>query len=74
METPIGNLPTADALDMSGLSIDKSSLDEILKVDIKGWSDELASIREHYASFGSKLPKGLTEELESLEKRLKAAR
>jgi phosphoenolpyruvate carboxykinase (GTP) len=74
VETPIGNLPTPDALDTRGLDIPKASLEEILKVDAKGWTDELGSIREHFAQFGAKLPKGLNEELEALEKRLKAAK
>jgi GTP-dependent phosphoenolpyruvate carboxykinase len=30
-------------------------------------------IREYYAKFGAKLPKGLATELDELEKRLRAA-
>jgi len=34
------------------------------------WKNELASIREHYAKFGDRLPAELIKELEGLEKRL----
>jgi phosphoenolpyruvate carboxykinase (GTP) len=74
VETPIGNLPTPDALDLGGLDLLKGNVEELLKVDTKGWLDEVPSIREHYASFGAKLPRGLADELDALEKRLKSAK
>ena len=45
-------------------------MDELLYVDREGWKAELPSIREHFATFGSKMPKGLVEELTALEQRL----
>jgi GTP-dependent phosphoenolpyruvate carboxykinase len=39
-------------------------------VDLEGWHAELASIREHFARFGSHLPEGLTREVTELEDRL----
>jgi phosphoenolpyruvate carboxykinase (GTP) len=39
-------------------------------VDKEGWKAEIPMIKEHYAIFGMKLPKALTEELAALEKRL----
>ena len=72
--TAIGNLPTPDALDTDGLDIPAADLEELLKVDIDGWLEELPSIKEHYASFGEKLPKQLQEELAALEQRLNAAK
>jgi phosphoenolpyruvate carboxykinase (GTP) len=39
-------------------------------VDTDGWKAELPSIREHYATFGDKLPRQLNEELSALERRL----
>jgi len=32
---------------------------------------EIASIRQHFAQFGSRLPQGLNDEVADLEKRLK---
>jgi phosphoenolpyruvate carboxykinase (GTP) len=39
-------------------------------VDKEGWKAEIPMIKEHYAIFGSKLPKALSEQLAALEKRL----
>jgi phosphoenolpyruvate carboxykinase (GTP) len=70
VDTPIGRLPAEGSLDMSGLSVEPAAMDELLKVDRDGWKAELPSIREHYATFGAKLPKGLVDELAALEQRL----
>ncbi len=71
-ETAIGFLPTADSIDISGLEgeVSAADLEELLKVDVEGWKNELAMIKEHYAKFGSHLPAELTKQLEALEARL----
>ena len=73
VETPIGNLPTRESLDLASMDISDADLSDLLKVDIQGWLDELPSIKEHYAKLGDKLPLALKAELEGLEERLKAA-
>ncbi|MCL2082412.1 MAG: phosphoenolpyruvate carboxykinase (GTP) [Oscillospiraceae bacterium] len=70
VETPIGNLPTADAIDTSGLDISNDAMAELLQVDKEAWLIEVASIKENYKSYGKALPKELEEQLEALEKRL----
>ena len=72
-ETAIGFLPTEDAIDLKGLEgeVSTDDLKELLKVDVEGWKNELAMIKEHYAKFGAKLPAELTKQLEGLESRLK---
>jgi phosphoenolpyruvate carboxykinase (GTP) len=74
VETPIGRLPAPGSLDVAGLSIAPSALDELTRVDVDGWKAELPSMREHYTKFGTKLPAGLKEELDSLERRLEGAK
>jgi len=69
-KTPIGNLPTTDALDMSGLNIPAENLKQLLWVDVTGWKKEAEDIAANYAKFGNKLPKALIEQLDSLQKRL----
>ena len=69
-KTPIGNLPTLDALDMSGLNIPAENLKLLLAVDVAGWKKEAEDIAANYAKFGNKLPKALTEQLDNLRKRL----
>jgi phosphoenolpyruvate carboxykinase (GTP) len=73
VETPIGNLPTPDALDLSGLDMPAADLKTLLSVDVKGWMNDLPRVREHLAKFGKKLPPAIKEELDQLEARLKAA-
>jgi len=71
VKTPIGIMPTVDAIDRAGLDVSDADMAELLTVDKEGWIAELDSIREHYAKFGDKLPKELKAQLEMLEKGLK---
>ena len=64
-------MPKEGAINTEGLDVSKDQMKEILSVDVEGWKKEIADIREnHYPKFGNKLPKELTEALETLEKRL----
>lgn len=68
--TPIGYMPTLDGIDRSGLDVSEADMQELLKVDKAEWLKEVASIREHYARFGDRLPKELQAQLNALEERL----
>jgi phosphoenolpyruvate carboxykinase (GTP) len=68
--TAIGNLPAPGALDVSGLNLPASNLEELLAVDTEGWEKEIASIETNYAKFGDRLPAVLREQLENLRRRL----
>jgi len=70
IDTPIGKLPTKDALDLDGLDIDPADLDTLLSVDIEGWTKAIPQIREHYARFGERLPAALNVEVDALEAKL----
>jgi phosphoenolpyruvate carboxykinase (GTP) len=70
IDTPIGKVPAEGALDTDGLDVGEADLKELLRVDTEGWKSEIPSIKEHYETFGDKLPGGLKEELGELEKRL----
>jgi phosphoenolpyruvate carboxykinase (GTP) len=74
IETPIGNLPERDAIDLSGLGIDAEDMNELLKVDVEGWLAELPGVEEYYARFGDHVPQALHEELAALAQRLDAAK
>ena len=41
-----------------------------LRVNPEDWKPEIEPIREFYAKFGDKLPRGLTRQLDLLEERL----
>jgi len=69
-KTPIGNLPTPDALDLSGLDLPDGNLPQLLEVDVDGWKKEAEDIARSYARYEAKLPKTLTDQLDGLRKRL----
>ena len=69
-ETPIGLVPSPEALDTDGLNLSAQELRELLRVDSTRWKSELPSLRKHYESFGAELPQGLRDELKELERRL----
>jgi len=70
VKTPIGNLPTADALDLSGLKTTAEDMKQLLDVDPAGWKNELTDISAYYDKFGAKIPAALKKELEGLKQRL----
>jgi phosphoenolpyruvate carboxykinase (GTP) len=72
VDTPIGRLPEPDALDINGLDISASALDDLLKVDVDGWLAEVPLIKEHYDTFGDRLPDKLRSEVSLLEQRLRS--
>ena len=69
-DTPIGFIPTKDALNLDGLDVSDADLDELLKVDNADWKAEIPMIREHFASFGDRLPQALHDAVDDLEARL----
>lgn len=73
VKTSIGYMPTSDAIDTNGLDVTAADMEELLKVNKEEWLKEVASIKEHYAKFGSKLPKEMENQLAALEKRLQEA-
>jgi phosphoenolpyruvate carboxykinase (GTP) len=68
--TPIGNLPTADALDLTGLDVSADDMQALLTVDLEGWKDEIRGLEEFYGRFGDRLPEALQRQLRAVEKRL----
>ncbi len=70
VDSPVGNLPAPGALDVQGLKVDPDAMKTLLTVDVANWREEVPLIREHFARFGDRLPKGLSQELAELEKRL----
>lgn len=70
VQSPIGWLPTPDAIDLGGLDVSRAEMEELLRIDKDAWLKEIPGIEEHYAKFGDRLPKELRSELEGLKKRL----
>jgi phosphoenolpyruvate carboxykinase (GTP) len=73
VKTDIGYMPTADAIDRTGLdSVSDADMAELLKVKKDQWLNEVVSIKAHYATYGEKLPAELSRQLAALEARLLA--
>ena len=72
-ETPIGNLPTMDSLDLSGIDLDQDEIAQLLRVEIDGWLSEIPLIEAYYAQYGDRVPQALRQELYSLRERLENA-
>ncbi len=72
VETPIGMLPTTEALNLAGLDVSAEDLAELLAVRSDDWTAELASVDEHFAKFGDRLPAALKAERDALAARLQA--
>jgi phosphoenolpyruvate carboxykinase (GTP) len=70
VDTPIGVLPTLDAIDTSGVDVTPEHMTELLRVDTEGWKAEVPLIREYYARFGDRLPAALDRQVDELEQRL----
>ena len=71
LESPIGFIPKENAIDISGLKTTADQMKEVLAVRKDDWMAEMELINEHYAKFGSTLPKELAEQKEKLVQRLK---
>jgi len=69
-DTPIGLVPTIDAIDRTGLDLDDETMAHLLSVDPSSWGHEVALINEHYSMIGDRLPKRLDAELDDLRRRL----
>jgi phosphoenolpyruvate carboxykinase (GTP) len=69
-KTPIGWIPTKDALDLTGLDLPAGALDQLLSVKPEEWSAELDGVKTFFDQFDSHLPKGLWAQYDSLKGRL----
>ncbi len=71
-ETPIGTVPTRDALNTEGLEISDEALDELLSVDSEAVREQLPQVQEHLERFGDHLPDEVRSQFEALERRLES--
>jgi phosphoenolpyruvate carboxykinase (GTP) len=69
-ETPIGLLPTVDAIDRTGIDVADATMRELLSVSRDDWRQEVASIGEFFAKFGADLPAEMARQRDALAKRV----
>ena len=71
--TPIGIVPTAEDLDLDGLDVEATDVEEALAVNPEEWRQELPQIEEWFEFVGEKLPTGIKDEFDALKHRLAEA-
>jgi len=72
VKTPIGYVPSAESLDLTGLPLARETLNKLFAVSRTDWYDETDGVAAFFQQFGNRLPKVLWEQLESLRLRLRA--
>ena len=70
VETPIGYEPKPEDIDLTGLDIDRATLEGLLDVDKDLWKEDLANAEQFFAKFEGHLPAELVHEKEALAERL----
>ncbi|BBY80927.1 phosphoenolpyruvate carboxykinase (GTP) [Mycolicibacterium pulveris] len=68
--TPIGIVPSATDLDLTGLDVDPADVDAALAINVDEWREEIPLIEEWFEFVGEKLPTGIKDEFEALKQRL----
>jgi phosphoenolpyruvate carboxykinase (GTP) len=71
-ETAIGLVPPigVGGINTDDLDVSAETMAKLLEVDHEGWAAALPQMKEHFATFGDKLPAELAEQLRTLEQRL----
>jgi phosphoenolpyruvate carboxykinase (GTP) len=72
VETPIGLVPVAGALDLSGLDLTDEQVAELFAIDPVTWLAESDLTEEYFDKFGDRVPEVLRAELAGLRERLQA--
>jgi phosphoenolpyruvate carboxykinase (GTP) len=72
-ETPIGLIPTVEAIDRSGTDLSDDAMATLLKVDSAEWLEAVAGQEDFLNSFAARLPKGIRHEHTELTKRVSEA-
>jgi phosphoenolpyruvate carboxykinase (GTP) len=69
-QTAIGHVPVRNGLDLGGLDVSSSAVEQLLLVDNELWRKEANELKSYFSLFEPKLPEGIREELRALEQRL----
>ena len=70
-ETPIGQVPRSEDLNLDGLAITASDMKALLDVDRQEWASEVPEMRAFFDRFGERLPRELSGSLDGLAQRLR---
>jgi phosphoenolpyruvate carboxykinase (GTP) len=70
IETPIGFVPTVNAIDRTGLDLSENDTVALLKVDPAAWVEAVTGQEYFFESFGDRLPKAIRDEHADLARRI----
>lgn len=73
IETPIGYVPDADAIDTRGLDISAATMQALLHIDAAGWEHETRDVEEYLQKFSDRLPAELLQQLQRMRRGLQSA-
>ena len=71
-ETPIGAVPTANAITLDGINVSRETMNELLRVEPADWAKEHADVGDFLKKFGDRLPEEIREEHGRLGERLQS--
>ncbi|HVR71294.1 MAG TPA: phosphoenolpyruvate carboxykinase domain-containing protein, partial [Vicinamibacteria bacterium] len=73
VETPIGLVPSPEALRLDGLPLSRADVEALLKVDREEWAAEVPEMHAFFDRFGARLPAELGRALDTLGDQLATA-
>ncbi len=71
LDTPLGWKPVDGGLNLDGIDVTRRDLEQLFEVDPEAWFAELDATEQFFATFGDRLPAGLTTQLTDIRRRLK---
>jgi len=69
--TPIGLVPFVEDIDMTGLRLDRETMEKLLDINVQEWLQETKGIKNFFSLFKKDLPEELWQEYKNLVDRLK---
>ncbi|MEI6399086.1 MAG: phosphoenolpyruvate carboxykinase domain-containing protein, partial [Pseudomonadota bacterium] len=70
IRTPIGYLPTTDAINTDGTGLTTETMRELLSIEAPAWKSEMTGIKEYFDKYGSHMPDELLSELKRITNEL----
>ena len=62
VRTPLGYLPTPDAINTEGTGLTTETMRELLSIEAPAWKAEMTGIKEYFDKFGARMPADLMTE------------
>ncbi|MBI4982955.1 MAG: phosphoenolpyruvate carboxykinase (GTP) [Candidatus Omnitrophica bacterium] len=70
VQTPIGFVPRAQDIDLTGINLSIQTLEKLLTINKEEWSEEMKDVNKFFKQFKKDLPLELWQEYKDLQQRL----